>query len=131
MTQIKPILIAISLAFALMVLAIVSSANAQGFQTVTITNQPNTKANAYEPSVAVTVWRDAAERGDSSAQFMLGLYNAKGQDMPQGLVKAYVWFKLSAPNYPLSKMVPKHIKGQLSKDKIALGNVLVQEWQNQ
>jgi hypothetical protein len=97
MTQIKPILIAISLAFALMVIAIVSSANAQGFQTVTITNQPNTKANAYEPSVAVTVWRDAAERGDSSAQFMPGLYNT----MPKGRICRRTSSKpMSGSNYP-------------------------------
>jgi hypothetical protein len=127
MTQIKPILIAVSLAFALLVIAIVPSANAQGFQNAAITEQPNTS----EPSVAITIWRHAANRGDSSAQFMLGLYNAKGQDMPQNLLKAYVWFKLSAPNYALSKVLLKHVEHQLSKDKIALGNVLVKYWQQQ
>jgi TPR repeat protein len=134
MTQIKPILIALFMAFALLVTAIVPVANAQGFKTAEIANasyQSGTKSSSYEPSIAVTVWRDAAKRGDSSAQFMLGLYNAKGQDMPQNLIKAYVWFKLSASNYPLSKILLKHVEGQLTKDKIAMGNILVQEWQNQ
>lgn len=140
MTQIKPILIAIFLAFALLATAIVPTANAQSFQTAAITDaraitdasfQPGTKTTSQDPSVAVTIWRDAAKRGDSSAQFMLGLYNAKGKEMPQNLVKAYAWFKLSAANYPLSKMLLKHVESQLTKDKIALGNVLAQEWQNQ
>ena len=119
------------MAFALLVTAIVPVANAQGFQTAAITKQPNTKSNSPEPAVAITNWRGAAELVDSSAQFMLGLYNAKGQDTPQNLVKAYVWFKLSASNYALSKVLLKHVEGQLTKDKIALGKVLVQEWQNQ
>jgi len=134
MTQIKPILIAIFLAFALLATAIVPTANAQSFQTAAIIDasfQPGTKTTSQDPSVAVTIWRDAAKRGDSSAQFMLGLYNAKGKEMPQNLVRAYAWFKLSAANYPLSKMLLKHVESQLTKDKIALGNVLAQEWQNQ
>ena len=84
------------MAFTLLVTAIVPVANAQGFQTAAITEQPNTKSNSPKPVVAITNWRDAAERGDGSAQFMLGLYNAKRQDTPQNLVKEYVWFKLSA-----------------------------------
>ncbi len=83
MTQIKPIIIAISMAFALLATAIVPGAN------------------------------------------------ANGQDVPQDLVKAYAWFKISAPNYPLSKVLLKHVEGQLSKDKIALANVLVAAWQRQ
>ena len=119
------------MAFTPLVTAIVPVANAQGFQTAAITEQPNTKSNSPEPAVAITNWRDAAERSDSSAQFMLGFYNAKGQNTSQNLVKAYVWFKLSASNYALSKVLLKHVEGQLTKDKIALGKVLVQEWQKQ
>ena len=127
MTNIKPIIIAISMVFALLATAIVPGANANGFQSASTGDQSRTA----EPSVAVTIWRDAAMRGDSSAQFMLGLYNAKGQDLPQDLVKPYAWFKISAPNYPLSKVLLKHVEGQLSKDKIALANVLVAAWQRQ
>jgi TPR repeat protein len=78
------------MAFALLVTAIVPVANDKGFQTVAITEQPNTKSNSPELAVAIINWRNAAERDDSRAQFMLGLYNAKGQDTPQNLVKAYV-----------------------------------------
>jgi TPR repeat protein len=111
------------MAFTLLVTAIVPVSNAQGFQTAAITEQPNTKSNSPKPAVAITNWRDAAERGSGSAQFMLGLYNAKRQDTPQNLVKEYVWFKLSASNYALSKVLLKHVEGQLTKDKIGLGKV--------
>ena len=119
------------MAFTLLVTAIVPVSNAQGFQTAAITEQPNTKSNSHKPAVVITNWRDAVERGDGSAQFMLGLYNAKRQDTPQNLVKEYVCFKLSASNYGLSKVLLKHVEGQLTKAKIALGKVLVREWQNQ
>ncbi|NKB21013.1 MAG: hypothetical protein GKS01_10980 [Alphaproteobacteria bacterium] len=124
MTQIKPVLIALGMAFALLATAIVPTANAQnvGFQTASVGNQ--------EPSVAVTIWREAAERGNSSAQFMLGMYNAKGIEMPRNLLKAYVWLKLSAPSYPLSKALLKHVKAELTPAKISLGDFMVQDWKS-
>ncbi len=121
MTQLKPFLIALLMTFALLATAIVPTANVQesGFQNSHI---QNVATKPSEPSVAVTIWREAAKRGDSSAQFMLGLYNAKGKGMPRNMLKAYVWLKLSAPTYPLSKALLKHVTAELSPSKKSIGD---------
>ena len=127
MTRLKPFLIALLMTFALLATAIVPGATAQeaGFQNEHI---QNAATSGNEQSVAVTIWRQAAERGDSSAQFMLGLYNAKGKEMPRNMVKAYVWLKLSAPTYPLSKALLQHVTAELSPSKRSMGDFLVKEW---
>ena len=42
---------------------------------------------------AVKWWRLAAEQGDASAQYSLGLAHAKGQGVPQDYANAVKWFR--------------------------------------
>jgi TPR repeat protein len=47
---------------------------------------------------AVKWYRLAAEQGDASAQFNLGLMYKNGQGVPQNYIMAYMWFNLAAAN---------------------------------
>ena len=45
---------------------------------------------------AVRLWRTAAERGDPSAQYALGVMYDKGQGVPQDRNEALIWYRKSA-----------------------------------
>lgn len=55
-------------------------------------------------STAVTQWRAAANRGVSSAQYLMGLYYSRGQGgLRRDYIKAYKWFRVSADSHPGSR----------------------------
>ena len=45
---------------------------------------------------AVKWFRFAADQGDASAQYALGLMYGNGRGVPHDYVSAYMWFNLSA-----------------------------------
>jgi TPR repeat protein len=54
---------------------------------------------AYEQkdfAAALKEWQPLAEKGDSSAQYNLGLLYAKGEGVPQDLAKAAAWYEKAA-----------------------------------
>tara|TARA_Y100001936_G_scaffold253407_1_gene317814 strand:- start:7528 stop:8016 length:489 start_codon:yes stop_codon:yes gene_type:complete len=79
-------------------------------------------------SAAVRTWRTAAERGDSKAQFMLGMMHSRGLGTTLDLMKAYVWFKISSERHPPSIRQMRYLEKRLSKTKIALSDALIAEW---
>ena len=52
--------------------------------------------------MAVEWYREAAERGDASAQLKLGVRYAKGEGVPQDDALAHKWLTLAANCYPAS-----------------------------
>ena len=47
-------------------------------------------------TTALRLIRPLAEQGDASAQYNLGVFYDNGLGVPQDLVRAYMWFTLSA-----------------------------------
>jgi TPR repeat protein len=47
-------------------------------------------------TTALRLIRPLAEQGDASAQYKLGVFYDNGLGVPQDLVRAYMWFTLSA-----------------------------------
>ena len=47
---------------------------------------------------AVAWYRKAAEQGDASAQYLLGLSYATGDGVPQDYLQAYAWLSVAAAN---------------------------------
>ena len=48
-------------------------------------------------------YRRAAEQGDASAQFQLGLKYLDGEGVPQDYARAYGWLNLAAARFPASE----------------------------
>ncbi|MBK18775.1 MAG: hypothetical protein CMM52_08050 [Rhodospirillaceae bacterium] len=86
-----------------------------------------TPVSSKESDVS-TVWRGAAEQGNSKAQFMLGLINSQGKDVPPNMVKAHFWFTLSAETFPAGKRYVRSLSNKMSQGQLTLSRLLLKEW---
>ena len=67
-------------------------------------------------------FRKAAEQGNGSAQYSLGVAYAKGQGVPQDDVEVYAWFSVAAAGGNISAEKGRDIvKESLSESQLALG----------
>ena len=91
-----------------------SSANAQ---------QHSARGNVVLASASTVTnqWQAAADRGVSSAQYLIGLYYSHGQGgFRRDYIKAYKWFRVSADTHPGSR---KNL--ELLSKKMGPGQILL------
>ena len=78
---------------------------------------------------AVKWYRLAAEQGDTSAQFNLGLMYAKGQSMPEDILQAHKWFNLAAAaGDEDAQKNRKFAESKMSHEQIEKAQTLAREW---
>ena len=96
-------------------------------------NGEGVSRNAAE---AVRLYRLAAEQGEATAQFNLGLHYEFGKGVVQNLVQAYAWYDLAAYRFPASERGfraeavrgRERVASQLTTAELAEAQVLAREW---
>src|SRR5262249_7396095 len=85
-------------------------------------------------SEAARFYEMAAERGDGQAQYNLGLAHARGEGVEQDLVKAHVYFNLTAAalNDPRGRAAAAknrdHVATEISSEQLEQAQKLAREW---
>ena len=80
-------------------------------------------------SEAAKWYRLAADHGDASAQFNLGVMYANGQGVPQDHVLAHMWFNLSAAQGDEDAVENRdRAAGLMTPDQLAEAQRLAREW---
>jgi len=74
--------------------------------------------NRGDYATALSWYRRAADQGDETAQFILGVMYSKGQGVPQDYVLAHKWLNLAASRFPASEKEERDIAVKL-RDQIA------------
>ena len=78
---------------------------------------------------AVKWYRKAAEQGDASAQYNLGVMYYNGQGVPQDYIQAHMWLNLSAAQG--NKVAVQNrdlIASKMSPEQVAQAQRLAREW---
>jgi TPR repeat protein len=71
----------------------------------------------------------AAEQGDASAQFNLGVEYSKGQGVPQDYIQAHMWFNLAGASGYADGLKNRDIVARMmTPDQIAEAQRLAREW---
>lgn len=80
-------------------------------------------------SAAVNQWQGAADRGVSSAQYLIGLYYSRGQGgLRRDYVKAYKWFRVSADSHPGSRKNLELLSLKMRPGQISLAEMMATDW---
>lgn len=80
-------------------------------------------------STAVNQWQAAADRGVSSAQYLIGLYYSRGQGgLRRDYVKAYKWFRVSADSHPGSRKNLELLSQKMRPGQISLAEMMATDW---
>ena len=78
---------------------------------------------------AVKWYRMAAEQGDVTAQYSLGVMYSSVKGVPQDYVQAHMWFNLAAAqNMPSLGRERDVLAKQMTPDQIAEAQRLAHEW---
>ncbi len=74
---------------------------------------------------------EAAERGDTDAQFLLGRMHYDGNSLSVDNVTAYMWFDIAAGNgLPAGARYRDGIAKRMSEDEIAMARQRADEWRS-
>ena len=80
-------------------------------------------------TTALRLIRPLAEQGDASAQYNLGVFYDNGLGVPQDLVRAYMWFTLSAAQGKEGAAVFRDlIARRMTPAQIAEAQKFAREW---
>jgi len=80
-------------------------------------------------TTALRLIRPLAEQGDASAQYNLGVFYDNGLGVPQDLVRAYMWFTLSAAQGKDGAAVFRDlIARRMTPTQITEAQKLAREW---
>ena len=80
-------------------------------------------------TTALRLIRPLAEQGDASAQYNLGVFYDNGLGVPQDLVRAYMWFTLSAAQGKDGAAVFRDlIARRMTSTQITEAQKLAREW---
>ena len=92
---------------------------------------PTVWAYRRTPAEAVRWYRLAAEQGDASAQFNLGVRYAKGGSVPQDYVTAHMWLNLAAATGDENVRKAREIvAASMTREQIAEAQARAREWAN-
>jgi hypothetical protein len=71
----------------------------------------------------------AADHGNLNARHDLGMYYEDGREgLKKDLVRAYVWYRLSATDSNTANLSVRRIRGKLSSDQLADAQRMYREW---
>jgi TPR repeat protein len=83
--------------------------------------------------MAVSWYRKAAEQGEASGQYNLGIMYRTGRGVPQDYVQAHMWFNLAASHtYPVDDAVADRdlVAARMTPLQIAEAQRLAREWKS-
>ena len=91
--------------------------------------EANSAIGRRDFATAARVVRPLAERGDSNAQYMLGMFYGNGVGVPQDRVKAYMWLSLAASQGRENAATIRDLTARLMTAKqIEEGRQLAAQW---
>jgi TPR repeat protein len=97
-------------------------------------SQPKTRAgiaavNEGDFSRAHALFRSQAARGDSEAQFELGMLYALGKGVPKDLVAAWMWTEIAArQNEPYADFIRDEVAANMSPVDIEVARGRANDW---
>ena len=71
---------------------------------------------AADQQQAVGLWRRAAERGDSEAQWHLGAAYQEGKALPQSNVEAYAWYRFAIASAEAATENERPVEQEIAND---------------
>ena len=80
---------------------------------------------------AVRWYRLAAEQGNASAQFRLGVAYGTGRSVPQDYVSAHMWLNLAAATGDEeARKARERVAASMTREQIAEAQARAREWAN-